>query len=319
MGKIHLLIVDDIKQNIYALKQMLKDEDYQIYEASSGAECLEILLNQSIHIVLLDIQMPDMDGFEVATFIRNNPKTDKIPIIFVTAANQTDHMDLEGYQSGAIDIIYKPIVPVILKQKLSILVEFIRTQQILEEKVNELTLLDEENKKMQKHIEQLASVDYLTQTMNRRVLDESFEKYYKSAERKQEPITVLMLDLDHFKDYNDHFGHQKGDEALKTVAKVLKDTVKRPLDTVGRYGGEEFMIILPETGEKGGQEVASNILNNIRKEEVKHAPNSKKDILTVSIGVACAVPNQKMSSKDLIECADRHLYKAKDAGRDCYK
>jgi diguanylate cyclase (GGDEF)-like protein len=263
--------------------------------------------------------MPEMDGFEVASFIRQNPKTNQIPILFVTAANQNDHMDLEGYQSGAIDIIYKPINPVILKQKIQSLVEFIKIQQTLEQKVEELTLLNEENEKMRAQIEQLASVDYLTQIMNRRVLDESLEKFYKSAERNKEPISLLMLDLDHFKYYNDYFGHQKGDEVLKTVANVLRETIKRPLDTLGRYGGEEFMIILPNTPRKGALKVAEEILKNVRAKKVKHAPNSEKPILTVSIGVASTMPVKKTTKEDLVELADQQLYKAKDAGRDCCK
>jgi diguanylate cyclase (GGDEF)-like protein len=319
MAKINILMVDDIQKNLYALEQILNQEGYEILKASSGSECLEILLNQTIHIVLLDIQMPDMDGFEVASFIRNNPKTNKIPIIFITAASQTDHLDLEGYESGAIDIIYKPINQVVLKQKVQTLVEFIRIQQVLEEKVNELTILNEENQKMQEHIERLASIDYLTQTMNRRVLDESYERFYKDAKRNQTPISLLMIDLDNFKDYNDYYGHQKGDEALKIVAKVLKNTIKRPLDTVGRYGGEEFMIILPETDEDGAKLVASKILSNIKKEKVKHAPSINREVLTLSIGIASAVPTKEINKEDLIECADKKLYEAKDAGRDCYK
>jgi diguanylate cyclase (GGDEF)-like protein len=319
MAKINILMVDDIQKNLYALEQILNQDGYEILKASSGSECLEILLNQTIHIVLLDIQMPDMDGFEVASFIRNNPKTNKIPIIFITAASQTDHLDLEGYESGAIDIIYKPINQVVLKQKVQTLVEFIRIQQVLEEKVNELTILNEENQKMQEHIERLASIDYLTQTMNRRVLDESYERFYKDAKRNQTPISLLMIDLDNFKDYNDYYGHQKGDEALKIVAKVLKNTIKRPLDTVGRYGGEEFMIILPETDEDGAKLVASKILSNIKKEKVKHAPSINREVLTLSIGIASAVPTKEINKEDLIECADKKLYEAKDAGRDCYK
>lgn len=319
MAKINILMVDDIQKNLYALEQILNQDGYEIFKASSGSECLEILLNQTIHIVLLDIQMPDMDGFEVASFIRNNPKTNKIPIIFITAASQTDYLDLEGYESGAIDIIYKPINQVVLKQKVQTLVEFIRIQQVLEEKVNELTILNEENQKMQEHIERLASIDYLTQTMNRRVLDESYERFYKDAKRNQTPISLLMIDLDNFKDYNDYYGHQKGDEALKIVAKVLKNTIKRPLDTVGRYGGEEFMIILPETDEDGAKLVATKILSNIKKEKVKHAPSISREVLTLSIGIASAVPTKEINKEDLIECADKKLYKAKDAGRDCYK
>jgi len=319
MAKINILMVDDIQKNLYALEQILNQDGYEIFKASSGSECLEILLNQTIHIVLLDIQMPDMDGFEVASFIRNNPKTNKIPIIFITAASQTDHLDLEGYESGAIDIIYKPINQVVLKQKVQTLVEFIRIQQVLEEKVNELTILNEENQKMQEHIERLASIDYLTQTMNRRVLDESYERFYKDAKRNQTPISLLMIDLDNFKDYNDFYGHQKGDEALKIVAKVLKSTIKRPLDTVGRYGGEEFMIILPETDEDGAKLVASKILSNIKKEKIKHAQSVNRKVLTLSIGIASAVPTKEINKEDLIECADKKLYKAKDAGRDCYK
>lgn len=319
MGKINILVVDDVKQNRYALEQILDDDKHKIFLASSGAECLELLLHQTIHIVLLDIQMPEMDGFEVATFIRNNPKTTQIPIIFITAVNQTDHIDLEGYQSGAIDIIYKPINQVILKQKINTLVEFIEIQQILEKQVNELTLLNEKTQRMKEEIERLASIDYLTQTMNRRILDESFERFLNSAKRNENPISVLMLDLDNFKHYNDYFGHQKGDEALKTISAVLKETVKRPLDTIGRYGGEEFMIILPETDEEGAKEVASNILKNVRAKKIKHAKTTNSEILTVSIGVASVIPNEKIAKEDMIELADKKLYLAKDSGRDCFK
>ena len=319
MIKPNILIVDDISFNIIALKALLEYEDYNIFEANSGAECLSILLKEKIDIILMDVQMPDMDGFETAKYIRQNSRTKLIPIIFITAARETETFNLKGYESGAIDIIYKPINKDILIHKLSIFVELIIQRVTLQQQIKELQRLNEANEKMRKRIESLALQDYLTGLDNRRKVDDNLENYYNNAFRSKEPISVLMIDIDNFKLYNDHFGHTDGDEVLKQVATALRQSVSRPMDCTGRFGGEEFIVILPDTNQEGAKKVAEKIIGNIRNMNIPHAPKSPKNIVTLSIGIATEIPDMKDQFIQFLDYADKALYNAKNSGKDTYK
>lgn len=319
MDKINILIVDDKRENIYSLKELLISEDIRIFEALSGEACLELLLKQQVDIILMDIQMPNMDGFETATFIRANDKTKDIPILFITAANKNEKINITGYHHGAIDIIYKPINEDILTIKIGLFKEMIKTKKQLEQKVQLLTELNNQNVKMREEIEKLALYDYLTQISNRRKIDQDFTNLYKDAFRNKKPISIMMLDIDNFKGFNDHFGHGEGDIVLQKVASAIDKTLRRPLDTVGRYGGEEFLVVLHDTDLDGAKNIAENILKNIRDLGIKHCPNCDLDVVTISIGIATEVPTKIDNQQDFLKLSDKALYEAKKEGKNRYK
>jgi diguanylate cyclase (GGDEF)-like protein len=316
MYKSKILIVDDKKENVFSLRELLQEENNTIFEAFSGEECLMILLNETVDLVLLDIQMPKMDGYETATYIRENDRTKTIPIIFVTAATKTDSINLKGYQNGAIDIIYKPINPTILRSKVSLFLEIAESRKKLEEQVSLLTRLNEENKQMQAEIEQLALQDYLTKVSNRRKLDTDLQNLYRNAYRNKESIAIMMIDLDNFKGYNDYFGHTVGDEALKEIAKTIQETISRPLDTVGRFGGEEFLVILPKTDAAGAMKIAERIREAVYNLNIKHSPTNQYKYMSISIGVTACIPTDYNDALEIVKKSDKALYMAKNDGRN---
>jgi diguanylate cyclase (GGDEF)-like protein len=316
MYKSKILIVDDKKENVFSLRELLQEENNTIFEAFSGEECLMILLNETVDLVLLDIQMPKMDGYETATYIRENDRTKTIPIIFVTAATKTDSINLKGYQNGAIDIIYKPINPTILRSKVSLFLEIAESRKKLEEQVSLLTRLNEENKQMQAEIEQLALQDYLTKVSNRRKLDTDLQNLYRNAYRNKESIAIMMIDLDNFKGYNDYFGHTVGDEALKEIAKTIQETISRPLDTVGRFGGEEFLVILPKTDAAGAMKIAERIREAVYNLNIKHSPTNHYKYMSISIGVTACIPTDYNDALEIVKKSDKALYMAKNDGRN---
>lgn len=316
MNRVRILLVDDSKANIYSLQAIFEDDKYITYAAQSGKECLEKLLTERIDIVLMDIIMPEMDGFETAHVIRSNPKTKHVPIIFVTGISQSTKIDLEGYSCGAFDIIYKPINKDILIHKINLFHEMFLIQRELEEQVKVLTELNKQNKLMREEIEKIASVDYLTNIANRRVLDNELSNRYIDAYQENKPISLLMMDLDNFKKYNDYFGHQKGDIALKSVAKTANRVLDKNLDFIGRYGGEEFLVILFDTDKKRALNIAETIIQEILNLKLKHSPICDCEHLTISIGATTVVPNEKTSINKLINAADEALYIAKNNGRN---
>lgn len=187
--------------------------------------------------------------------------------------------------------------------------------QTLEQKVTERTLaLEIANQELQR----LATIDDLTQIANRRLFDEYLRQEWRRLVRERVPLSLILCDVDHFKLYNDYYGHQAGDECLKKVAQAMKEAIKRPADLVARYGGEEFAIILSDTNNLGAARVAQEILRVIAKLNVPHALSNVSEYVTLSLGVSSTIPTQDISPKILIDFADKALYKAKKAGRNRY-
>ncbi|MDD2450204.1 MAG: diguanylate cyclase, partial [Sulfurimonas sp.] len=217
-----ILLIDDMTTNLLLLNDLLKDE-YEIKIAKNGQKAIEIALSDvQIDLILLDIMMPNLDGYEVCKILKNSEQTKNIPIIFVTAKDSQEDEEY-GLNLGAIDYITKPFKKTIVKLR-------VRNQIELKLKSDAL--------------EELSMYDGLTHIPNRRYFDEMFERKYKEALRQNEGLTVIMIDIDFFKLYNDNYGHGKGDETLRKVAIALKDRLKRPNDFIARYGGEEFVVLL---------------------------------------------------------------------------
>jgi len=311
-----ILIVDDTKANLTSLRAILEDSEIDLYEANNGNDALKILFKVKIDIVLLDVQMPDISGFEVARLMRENKKTMNIPIIFITAISKDEKFIFKGYELGAVDYLYKPISNEILKSKVKVFVRLQKQTKIIQQKSKDLIEKVAKLKAAESELARLVRIDDLTGAENRRSFRESFELEWKRAIRAKSPLSVLMIDIDFFKIFNDTYGHLAGDECLKSVVATIKSTVNRQSDTVARFGGEEFVVLLPDTDLEGSMNVAEEIRKNIELLGIENKGTLESNILTVSIGVAVKEPLYDMNMESLLKSADDALYIAKSRGRN---
>lgn len=287
-----ILVVDDQPTNIRVIHGLFKD-DCDLYMATDGEQAIAQCDAHLPDLILLDVMMPGVDGHEVCRRLKAHPRTADIPIIFLTAQHNEDD-EARGFELGAVDFITKPINSVIVRAR-------VRTHLALKFQTDLL--------------KNIALLDGLTGVANRRKLDEDLGAQWLQCARNQQPLSLILIDVDFFKRYNDHYGHQQGDDCLRKVAEMLRLTLKRPLDTAGRYGGEEFMCILPETDLDGACRLAEQILAAIRGLGIAHAQSEIDGVVTVSLGVASTLPKHERAPLELIEAADRMLYEAKRNGR----
>ncbi|KUO77352.1 MAG: hypothetical protein APF81_18855 [Desulfosporosinus sp. BRH_c37] len=316
-GQINILIVDDKPDNLLVLKGFLEILDCNAITARSRNEALDFLRRNDFALVLLDTLIPEVD--EIVECMRANERTEDIPIIFITARSIDQWFGFKGYEVGAVDYLLKPIEPVILKSKVRVFLDLYRQkkllkiqEELLESKVNELLELKEVNC----HLESISSLDGLTGIPNRRTFDQFIETNWKNAIREQQPLSVIMADIDNFKLYNDNYGHLQGDDCLIHVAKSLVSCIKRPNDLVARYGGEEFIALLPNTDKEGASLVAETMRKCIEKLAMKHKQSKVAHCVTISLGVAVSIPQLFDSIEDFIKIADNALYVAKHQGRN---
>ncbi|WP_188258917.1 diguanylate cyclase [Azospirillum tabaci] len=288
-----ILVVDDIPSNVHVLSRILKD-DHDIYFATDGAKALELVQSRLPDLVLLDIMMPGMDGYEVCARIKADPITRDIPVIFISAKSEVED-ETYGLEVGAIDFISKPISPPIVKAR-------VRNHLLLKRQTDLLRTL--------------SFNDGLTGIANRRRFDEVLRREWRRCGRAQLPLSLIMLDVDQFKPYNDHYGHQAGDECLRAVAQLLAEQMMRPGDLIARYGGEEFVCLLPETDEDGAVQVAERLRETVAERRLPHAVSHVADHVTISLGVATARPMLDDTPDRLTQLADGLLYEAKRAGRN---
>ena len=288
-----LLVVDDQAANVQALFRVFSN-DHQIFMAMTGAQALSACLEKLPDLVLLDIEMPDIDGFEVCKRLKANPVTKNIPIIFVTS-HDSETTEAHGLSLGAVDFVTKPIKKEIVRAR-------VRTHLLLKHQSDLLR--------------QWVYMDGLTGAFNRRHFNERYASEFGRARRSGGPLSVIFVDVDHFKKYNDHYGHQMGDDALRQVATAMKKAAGRPTDMVARYGGEEFVVLLPETNAQGAYIVAKEINQAIRNLRIEHVKSQEHAILTISVGVATYHPGCKSNSDELLKLADECLYRAKMKGRN---
>jgi len=289
-----ILVVDDVSTNIDILVGLLSDR-YKVKAAKNGEKALAIARSANPpDLILLDVVMPDLDGYEVCRQLKEDPDTAVIPVIFVTSLNEEEDEE-KGLKLGAVDYITKPFRAAIVLARIE----------------NHLKL-----KSYQDLLRHQSTMDGLTGLPNRRAFDELLAHEWRRGARLESPLSLILMDIDHFKQYNDHYGHLAGDECLRQVGKALA-SVGRSIDFVGRYGGEEFVCVLPHTDADGALNVAARLQSAVGSLGIAHNHSSASDKVTVSLGVATSIPDQKTSPEDLIEDADRMLYKAKEDGRNC--
>ncbi|SBW00232.1 Two-component response regulator [uncultured delta proteobacterium] len=288
-----VLIVDDEKPNLSTLSKIL-NPGFTVYMAKSGETALQIAHEVEPDLILLDILMPRMDGFEVLEQLKTSEKTRDIPVIFITALDSVEDEE-KGLFLGAVDYIKKPFHGSIVKAR-------VRTQwQIVQQR---------------RTIERLCMIDPLTELPNRRSFDAQINLEWARAIREHTPISLLIIDVDEFKHYNDTYGHQQGDSLLVVVSRIFQNSVSRPFDLVARIGGEEFAVVLSNTDKRGALEIARKICSNVCNMDIRDGSGEKFPTVTVSIGVSTAFPGVGDCVADLVASADKALYKAKGAGRN---
>jgi diguanylate cyclase (GGDEF)-like protein len=291
-----ILVVDDSEINTLLLVGLLEDE-YKLITAANGELGVEKAISEMPDLILLDITMPGMDGYTVCDELKTNVQTRNIPIIFITAMDEMED-EARGLEMGAIDYITKPFSPQIVKA---------RVRNHLELKLYRDRLM------------QLSMIDGLTSIPNRRQFDKVVAQEWQRGIRKQTHVSILLLDIDFFKQYNDFYGHLKGDDCLKKVATALSGQLHRPTDMVARYGGEEFVIVLPDTGKEGAKHVGERIIIHLVELNIEHSQSAVAPHVTMSMGIASTMPTNECCLPDFIESADKALYKAKQKGRNRFE
>ncbi len=289
-----ILVVDDERINIQLLYEGLS-ASYSILAASTGIEALKVAKQQLPDLILLDVMLSDMSGYEVCELLKQDAVTKDIPIIFATSKDTTED-ELKGLELGAVDYLKKPFVLPLVKARVGIQIELAQKTALLEH---------------------LSSVDGLTGVANRRQFDEKLAQAIRYSDRNHRGLTLLLIDIDYFKQFNDTYGHVNGDQALKQVAKVLANGACRPLDFVSRYGGEEFAILLLDSSLDEGADLGEKLCKSVMNLNVQHETSVFKT-LTISIGVSHVAADHlaKINGKKFIEDADESLYQAKASGRN---
>lgn len=306
--RFRVLVVDDDATVVAAVMSLLSNS-CDLRMARNGRDALRLARREVPELVLLDVEMPDMNGHEVCRQMKADPVLQDVPVMFLTAHGDLD-AEVAGLKAGAVDFIVKPPRGPVVEARIGTHVRMKRMADILRA---------------------AALTDSLTGVANRRRFDEALTKEWFRAKRAGSPLGLLMVDIDHFKAYNDHFGHAEGDECLRTVAAVLQTTTRRPADLLARYGGEEFVLLLPETDATGVKAVAAQLVAAVARTEFPHIAQGRR--VTVSVGASAfdesceawtagfvdsqfseAVPFPPLSS--LGKAADLALYAGKSAGRN---
>jgi diguanylate cyclase (GGDEF)-like protein len=289
-----ILIVDDVPDNIRVLSSMLAEEGVEISSATSGQRALKIAERYPPDLVLLDIMMPEMDGYEVCRKMKADPLLRGVPIIFITALSDAQS-EIQGLELGAADYITKPFNETIVK---------LRVKAHLEIKFQ------------REFLDNLSRLDGLTGIPNRRAFDEQLDVEWRRATRSGEILGLMMVDVDFFKRYNDANGHLAGDDCLRKIALALHEAINRAGDFVARFGGEEFVALLPSTDTRALRIVAESMRAAVEKLAVPHTDSPLSPWVTVSVGGATLRPPKDAETKLLIGLADQQLYLAKQSGRN---
>ncbi|TYQ31079.1 diguanylate cyclase domain-containing protein [Pseudanabaena sp. UWO310] len=314
-SKGNILLIDDLPENLKLLTDLLTDLGYTVRSAISGSRAIKSVRAKLPNIILLDIQMPEMDGYQVCQTFKADPDLCDIPILFISALDETFDK-LKAFQVGGVDYITKPFqieeVVARLETHLTIQRQKKRLQDEIEKRKETELALQEANRKL----ELLANLDGLTQIANRRRFDDFLSLEWQHHKREQTHIALILIDIDYFKRYNDTYGHQGGDDCLHRVAQAIAKAAQRATDLVARYGGEEFAVILSGTDAKGALKVADAIQTAIANLAIPHQSSDVSDRVTLSMGIASLMPTSERSPQDLISCADQAMYAAKHQGRN---
>ncbi|HNQ57486.1 MAG: diguanylate cyclase [Burkholderiales bacterium] len=302
------LVIEDTATSQAVICHLLERLGIQPVQARDGLAGIASFERERPQLILLDIILPGLDGFEVARRIRAMEKPGEwTPIIFLTALTKDEDLE-RGIEAGGDDYLFKPVSEVVLGAKVRAMQRIIQMHEALRVLTHKL---DSANRELTR----LSAVDGLTGIANRRQFDEALSREWRRCLREREVLSLLMIDVDFFKQYNDSCGHQAGDACLRAVAEALRERLRRPADVVARYGGEEFAAILPGTGPEGALLVAEAMRAVVQALGIPHEVSSF-GVVTVSVGAASLTPQQPEAMPRLLSAADWALYEAKRLGRN---
>lgn len=319
-----ILIIDDVPVTRKIIESFLKDGGHtDIIQADSAENAFQILglyadgdtPRQSIDLILMDIVLQGVDGIEACRLIKNDQRSAHIPIVIITAYTSSEHIET-AFKAGAIDFLPKPINKLELHARVRSILHFKSEVDRLREREKNLVETTLQLERANVLLERLSNSDGLTGIPNRRYFDYMFKKLLASGTRLSIPISLLLMDIDNFKLYNDTYGHLAGDDCLKLISGAIHDTIKRESDFIARYGGEEFVIVLFGVEPKTAAELAENIREHIFGLKIPHSASPVSDWVTVSIGVVSCVPEPSVSPEIMIDRADKALYTAKSHGKN---
>lgn len=295
--KSSILIIDDLPIGFAPLSLILEREGHSVIFYNKSENALSFIEKIKPDLIILDILMPGISGLDLCYQIKNSSSVSTTPVIFVTAKDDRE-VELEALKIGGSDYLIKPIHPLIAKEKIYLQLKI---------------------KQLQKELYSLSNTDSLTNLCNRRFLMSSLKKHWNHSLKNSDLLGLILLDIDHFKNYNDHYGHAQGDNCLKEVAKIIYETAEELLQgkaIVGRYGGEEFLIIMPTTNQIEIEKLASNIKENTIKAEIPHEKSPVYPFVTLSIGGHFLKPGSENSEDELFFQTDNNLYTSKKKGRN---
>jgi len=295
----NVLLVEDSRAIRHLVAAYVEEVGHKVLMAESGESALELFDQEHVDLVLMDIELPGIDGFEVTRRMRARLADDWLPIVFLSS-NSSDQHFIKGIKAGGDAYLAKPVNGPVL--------------QSMVQAMGRIASIQEQLQKVNGELNRLAHVDVLTELTNRRGFFMSYEREWGRADRENEALSVILVDIDSFKAYNDNYGHLEGDDCLRQVARAMASCILRPADVVARYGGEEFVVLLPNTSSDGAILVAERLREAVEKEAIPHTHSLAGKTVSVSLGVAEKAEGQ--TSDGLLEAADKNLYKAKEGGRN---
>jgi len=303
-----ILYADDSQTSRRTVGDLLRGMGHEVVEVADGRQVIAAFRERTPDLVMLDVDMPVMNGYEAAAEIRQLcGSSDWIPIMFLSG--KVDDEDVAtGIQAGGDDYLTKPVGAAVLRAKLKAMQRITDMRQRLVNVTRELAASNQA-------LQELSSRDGMTAIANRRAFDIALEREWHHAQRKRSALALILCDVDHFKAYNDTYGHQQGDDCLRAIAQTLQQVVRRKVDVAARYGGEEFALLLPDTPAVSALLLASRALEAVRALQMPHSASSR-GCVTVSLGVCAEVPLAAHLPSELVAAADRALYEAKSKGRN---
>jgi diguanylate cyclase (GGDEF)-like protein len=299
----NVLIVEDSASMRAMISGVVSAIGFEPIEASSGEEALGVFVSNKVDVAVLDVNMEGINGFETCRQLRILSKSNWFPVIYLSATDSVENI-VEGLDAGGDVYVTKPINPRVLEATLKALGRIADMKSALD--------------KANRELEKLAAYDGLTQVPNRRSFDESLVRFSLQAKREKTDLALILIDIDHFKPYNDNYGHMQGDECLKQFAQGASEALLRPVDMFCRYGGEEFGVLLPNTSKEGAENVAKRIAEKIAEMNIEHAHSPTDTKVTASMGIALSVTGET-DAVELLDQADQALYRAKEGGRNQYQ
>jgi diguanylate cyclase (GGDEF)-like protein len=303
-----ILVVDDVRLQRELISQMIESLGHTVLLASDGREAVEATARERPDVILMDIEMPVMNGYQAAREITRAQGDDWVPIIFISVSERDQDLE-RAIESGGSDYLVKPVSRAVLGAKIASMHRIDEMRRRQQELAQQLQVAYRE-------LELTSQRDGLTGVANRGSFDVEMQREAGRAKRSRTPLSIVLVDVDWFKRYNDQFGHPAGDACLRKVAQALQSACRRPADIVARYGGEEFVLLLPETPMEGARQVAETARAAVLACAIAHASSAGVEHVSISAGVASAAPGDDIASERLIAAADAALYRAKDLGRN---